>query len=223
MNIKNNMLKYKTIFISCFLWGIAAHGMTLFNKYSFHDDAPLFIIGSTYSSGRWMLGLLGECMTKLTRSSYYSTPLFKGMMTIGIIALICVLISELLEIDSQMFNTILSGIMVVFPVITGMFGYAFTAPYYLFGTLLGVMGVFFICKYSKWYLYLGGILLMTCSVGVYQANITVYISLMLIYMIYSVYKKKMFYWKSFFLFCLYHAVACIASLGGYLVINKYIL
>lgn len=38
--------------------GVLAHGMTLFNKYLFHDDATLFDIRATYSSGRWMLGFL---------------------------------------------------------------------------------------------------------------------------------------------------------------------
>lgn len=53
--IKKN---FKLILYSTFLWGIFAHGMMIFNKFSYHDDAGLFEYGLTYSLGRWMLGLI---------------------------------------------------------------------------------------------------------------------------------------------------------------------
>ena len=60
--IKKN---FKLILYSTFLWGIFAHGMMIFNKFSYHDDAGLFEYGLTYSLGRWMLGLIGDFVTFL--------------------------------------------------------------------------------------------------------------------------------------------------------------
>lgn len=48
--------RYKVSFFAAVIIGFFAHGLALFNKYSFHDDVYcLFTVGSTFSSGRWML------------------------------------------------------------------------------------------------------------------------------------------------------------------------
>ena len=45
--------KSKAAIFSAFVFGILAHGMMLFNKYSFHDDIHyMFDVGSTYTLGR---------------------------------------------------------------------------------------------------------------------------------------------------------------------------
>ena len=55
--LKVNESLLKTVLCSATFWGLLAHGMVLFNKYSFHDDARYFNdVGATYESGRWMLG-----------------------------------------------------------------------------------------------------------------------------------------------------------------------
>ena len=216
---KNN--KNKVILISSGIWALFAHGMALFNKYSFHDDiAHQFSIGATYSSGRWMLGILDEAVSKLTGSIHYSIPLFNGILSIVFIALICILVSIFLEIDNFLLNIGLTGIMITFPVVTGMFGYVYTAPYYLFGTLIGVLGCFLLCKYFEWYFYLFGILLMACSVGVYQANIPICISMMLIYMIKMAIEKNSFKWKEYFKLVMHYIIACVGFMSTYFIINK---
>lgn len=215
--------KIRWIILSTITWGIAAHGMALFNKYSYHDDAPLFLIGQTYASGRWMLGFLGEGMKWLTGSTYYSTPLFKGGITLLCIAWIAFLISELLEIENKPLMIGLTGILTVFPVITGMLGYGFTAPYYLFGTLMGVFGGFIVCRYSVWYAYLFGILLMACSVGVYQANIPVCISVLLIYFIKSTVESKESIWRNYIIRMFYYACACVGVVAVYMGISQVVL
>ena len=48
----------RVAFLSTLIWGVLAHGMALFNKFSFHDDLENFYgVGNTYVLGRWMLGL----------------------------------------------------------------------------------------------------------------------------------------------------------------------
>ncbi len=215
--------KFKLILISAGLWGLLAHGMALCNKYSFHDDATLFDVGATYSSGRWMLGFLDEYVIKLTGSPHYSLPLFNGLSVILFIGLACILLSDLLEIEDVAMNIGLAGIMMAFPVVTGLFGYNFTAPYYFFGTLCGVFGGCLLCRVSKWYSYIGGILLMASSVGVYQANLAVCVSLMLVYFIKITVNKENPEWKSFLRRLVYYGSACVSVLVTYLAINSIVI
>lgn len=185
--MKFNKRSLITTLLSTFMWGILAHGMGLFNKFSFHDDAGMFYVGCTYESGRWMLGILDSICRKIFGSVVYSSPLFNGVFTILFIALINIILVDLFEIKNKFINIGLNGVMVVFPAITGIMGYVFTAPYYYFGTLLGILGIWLIFKFKKWYYIIIGILLMACSVGVYQSNIPVLIGVSLLLLI------KMFY------------------------------
>ena len=43
--------RFWAVMISASLWGLFAHGIVLFNKYSWHDDTQLFGIGGTFSLG----------------------------------------------------------------------------------------------------------------------------------------------------------------------------
>lgn len=213
-------MKHRDIFISTGLWGILAHGMALFNKYSFHDDAGLFSVGATYSSGRWMLGILDEGIRKLTGSPHYSMPLFNGIVAICFIALSCVLVSEILDIKNRLLRIMLTGGMTVFPMVAGVFGYVYTAPYYFFGTFMGVSGVWLFSRSARWYCYLAGIVLMACSTGVYQANIPVCVSLLLIYMIKRTSESTRNGWKKL-LKCYVSCISgCIGFLITYLAINN---
>lgn len=40
--LKVNESLLKTVLCSATFWGLLAHGMVLFNKYSFHDDVRYF-------------------------------------------------------------------------------------------------------------------------------------------------------------------------------------
>lgn len=58
--LKVNESLLKTVLCSATFWGLLAHGMVLFNKYSFHDDVRYFNeVGAT----KWALltNLDGGC------------------------------------------------------------------------------------------------------------------------------------------------------------------
>lgn len=219
--IHNISKQYKATFISTFIWGIIAHGMALFNKYSFHDDiGALFSVGGTYNLGRWLLGVLGEFISKFFGSSLYSIPLINGLCSILFIAISACIIIDLFEIRHIVFCISLSGIMVTFPVITGLFGYMYTAPYYMFGLLLTVTGAFLVCKYDKWYSFFGGVFLICCSMGIYQAFVPVAISTFLLYLIQSIFVSDDLNENKFFKKALYYAAACIVSVLLYFLLNN---
>ena len=139
--LKVNESLLKTVLCSATFWGLLAHGMVLFNKYSFHDDVRYFNeVGATYESGRWMLGILGSLSANLLGSKNYSLPVVNGTITILCIAAIVYLLVDSLKIQSKPLVILLCGSMVTFPSVTGTFSYMFTAPYYYAASLLGVVG-----------------------------------------------------------------------------------
>lgn len=185
--VATNKKNIVIILISCFSWGILSHGYAMFNKLSWHDDqVALFGVGTTYGSGRWMLGLLGEIVRCVFGESNYSLPVFSGMMTILFISIAAFLLVTMYHINSILSIVAICGVMVSIPVITGLFGYMFTAPYYIFGMLLSVTGCFFVHNYAEKskirggaYVFLG-ILFIACGTGTYQANFPVSVTTLLL-------------------------------------------
>ncbi|MDE6538871.1 MAG: glucosyltransferase domain-containing protein, partial [Ruminococcus sp.] len=140
--MKNLDKRIWVVLFSSIIWGVFAHGMALFNKYSIFDDSyHLFGIGTTYTSGRWGLEILGKLYLKLFGGGFYSIPLFNGFISILCIAVSAYLIIHLLNIKQMGLCISITGILITFPVITGIFACMFTAPYYMISLLFAVAGV----------------------------------------------------------------------------------
>lgn len=217
---KEASIRIKICIISTFLWGILAHGIMLFNKISFHDDAGLFYIGGTYPLGRWMLGVLESISEWFWGNTTCSLPLFNGAATLLFIAVSVAVLVELFEVKNKLAIVALSGTMAVFPAVTSTLGFMFTAPYYFLGTLFGVFGVALSCKAKKWYTYLAGIVLMGCAVGVYQANIPVCVCIILFYAIKKTAEKKHTDWKEFIILGIKSVVSCGGFMAVYFICNQ---
>lgn len=85
---------------------------------------------------------------------------------------------------------------------------------------MGVTGTFLSCKYNKWYIYLSGIFMMAFSIGIYQAYIPVYISIILFYAIKETAKKDTAQWQSFLWLGVKSVVTCMGFLALYLGLNR---
>lgn len=206
-------------FFSTLVWGIAAHAMALFNKYSIYEDvSQLFGVGATYESGRWMLDILHQAECFFLGGSF-SLPFLNGLATIVYISLVACLIGQLLSIEKGGSCIALGGILVTTPVLTGTFGYMFTAPHYAFGLLMAVWGVVLLCRKMSRLSAILGIVLIACGIGVYQAILPCVLSLMLLWFIRRSYTQD---WsaKQYFLRMGYLLICCGAALGLYFVINK---
>lgn len=180
---KRIKIRYKITFISTLIFGVLSQGMGLFNKYSFHDDVThLFGVGATYSSGRWMLDILSQWEIALFGDGHFSMPVMNGFSAITFIAVAACFMVAMLDIKSQVLCAFVGGIMVVFPVVTGIFGYMFTLPYYVLAMLVGVMGAYCFCRMRTWRKAIG-IVLMGVSVGIYQAFVPVTLCTLLFYVI----------------------------------------
>lgn len=185
-------------FLSAIITGLFAHAFIFFNNITVHDNTYNFYMGGTYELGRWMLAKLMRVTDLLSGTNYlhYSCPWYIGAMSLVWIGITAALIVRLLEITQRGCAVILGGVLASFPVITSTFGYMFTAGMYTFGTMMGVIGVYLVCRAEEISLnQLGrkkmfkvgvpflGVCLEACCIGVYQANIGVMTSLTLLYII----------------------------------------
>lgn len=206
-------------FIAAFLWGTFAHGMAMFNKYSYHDDVPWFNgVGETYGLGRWFLGLSGRLSEGVFASRNYSTPVFNGILTIAALALICFLICKRLRIENRMLIIAVTGVMVCFPAITNIFGYVFTAPYYYIGALAGVWGAYIFCSRKTVWSFLLCTFLMALSVGLYQSNIAINLIVLLLFMLDEVFTSDM-KWKDFIILGAKNAAVAACFMAQYFLYN----
>lgn len=222
--LKRLKTRYKAVLFGALFWGILSNGMGVFNKYSYHDDINnLFRHQGSAVMGRWMLKVLDRCEDVIFGDLNYSLPLINGALAVLLIALATCVIVTLLDIEDNIVCFLLAGIMVVFPVITSMFGYLYTIHFYMFGMLLGIIGTYLVCKSYKWYFIVIGIVLMSCAIGVYQAFVPLNLSFMTIYFLLFLFNAentsiKIISKKAFILMS-----SVISSLGLYFMMNNFFL
>ena len=172
----------KVCMVSALLFGILAHGPALTTQFAMADGAHyLFSVGAATGSGRWFLGLLGAVVRMVFGSPNFSLPLWSGLITLFFAGLCaCTLVSwlGLQKVGSQV---LVSGLVTVFPLMSGLFFYNFTAPYYLFGLWLVLLGGKKICLHRGIKPLLLSVVLVCLGLGIYQAYLPLFLSLLLIY------------------------------------------
>ena len=190
-NEKTNQVNYaisninpqvRAAFLGALIFGLFSQGMGLFNKFSHHDDvANLFSVGTTISSGRWMLQVLAWLEGLLYGTGNTSLPLFNGFISILCIGAVAGLMVSLLKIRNKAYCALLGCIMVAFPVITALFAYMFTSHFYMIGFLMMTFCACLICRKVPWFVKLFAIGLGGAAVGIYQAFLSELLTIILFY------------------------------------------
>lgn len=164
-------------FASAFIFGLAAHMFAFTNKLVNADEVQsLFGKGATITSGRWGL----EAIKPLFPD--YSLPWLWGLVSLVLISLSVCLIIRLFDIKSPLIQVLLAGLVTSFPSQTGVFCFMFTSSAYAFSFLCAVLAAYLFCRGVK----RRGIVcavLVTASLGIYQAYIALTASLFVVYMI----------------------------------------
>lgn len=182
----NKKHKLKTIILATLTWGLIAHAYILFNEIAYHDAAiNISSVGASIISGRWMLKVMYFISESLFLEGIFATPVINGLFTLAVLGVIIYIISEMFDIKQTKSLVLLSGCLVVFPQVTCMMFYMYTAPYYALGCLMGVCGVSMLKKKINIKRIICAVVLMTCSVGTYQASIPVILSLMVLSLIHE--------------------------------------
>ena len=215
----NNQIKM--CFASCFAWGFLAHGMVFLNKYSYHDDAYLFGVGATYVSGRWFLGVLDRVMKVVWGGSHYSIPLFSGVFTILCLALSACFLFTLFDIRDNSLIIGVSGVITTFPMLAGLMGYMFTAPYYSFALLIIVFGAYLYCKKTTWWSFLISAVIVCCGTGIYQAFFPVATTILLLDFIRRLGSQNTYEWGDFVVEGLSRIALCISALMLYFMCTRF--
>ena len=212
---------FRLTMLSAVIFGILAHGVALVNKFSMVDDPQfLFDVGVTFRSGRWFLGILGELVRWIFGSPNFSLPLFGGLICLLLLGLCACVLIELLELRGKADCILVTGLMVVLPVVAGFYCYLFTAPYYLFGLLLALSGCFLLCRFRKAWAYLGGVVLLTLSTGIYQAFIPTMLCVFLMVFLRQTQKSEAWSVKKLLLEIVGYVSACLCFLALYALFNS---
>ncbi len=169
--------KYKYTILGSLLFGVFAHGMGLFNKYSMNDDLNYFFnYDYPLEYGRWMEYYLIKVEKLIFGTGSFSLPIINGSVCLLFIGITLCLLVNLLEIKSIVSCILLSGFFVSVPSIVHLFGDMYLSHFYSIALFLSVLGPYFILKYNKWYSIAVGIILMILSTAIYQGFIPVMLS-----------------------------------------------
>lgn len=182
--LKDNK-RIRLIVLSCIISGVIAHGFFMFNDLAFHDaigsffgESPIIVL-----SGRWLLATMEKGMEIIQGGSNCQTPVILCLMTFVFIALSTYVVIKAMHIEKRKYIILVSVYLTVFPSITSLFFYVYTAPFYLFGNFICLLGGYFVymsLKSRRWIMYFFGVGLMVASIGIYQANLGIVISFFLL-------------------------------------------
>lgn len=205
-------------FLGAIIWGLVSQGMGLFNKFSSNDDIfQLFHIGSTITSGRWMLFLL-EQAENLLFGGHCSLPLLNGSFAIFCICLSAGLLTFMLRIRRPLLSALLGAFMVSFPTVTSLFGFMFTVHAYMLAMLMMTASAYLICR-PLWRAKGVGIVLGACAVGIYQAFLPILLSVVLLYDILDLTDNKKSL-SSILSSFLAQGICIVAVMGLYTAVNR---
>ncbi len=156
---------FRTAFMAAVIFAIIAHLYMFMNKLPNYDDMGLNGFGATFRLGRWFLWVLGATAYHL--DFVYSLPWVNGLCTLFFIALSAGLVADVLNVKSSVGNVMIGAAMAVYPSWTATFFFMFTAPYYAISLFLAVFSMYLTVKGMRFIPL--SVLLMACSLGVYQA------------------------------------------------------
>ena len=178
-------------FCSSLFMGIWAHGFMFANKISFHDDMwCMREFGATIHSERWFLWVLeflGQIFSINISSSWYN-----GILALLLLALSASILVEILNVENVINALLMGAVITVFPVVAATYAYMFTSWQYMLGILLAHIAVWIgttdLMDNKMWYLI--GTLVLGMSLGLYQAYISVFASIVVLYLLTLVNKQE---------------------------------
>ncbi len=170
----------RDILFAGILAGILAHGYMLTNKLPNIDDyISMFHYGQGYTLGRWLLGLMGNFMFRIDGT--YSLPFLNGAFFIAALALSVTIFLKPFSFQSRWIKRIFAALFVAFPTATSTLGFMFTVPFYAIAILFMAIAFHVLVHYKYGFLFT--ILLICCSLGIYQAYWGLVAGFLLLYLI----------------------------------------
>ena len=164
-------------FLSALITGFLAHGFAFANKLVGYDEVgSLFNKGTTASSGRWGLDLLSAVFPDV------SMPWIYGILSVVLLSIAACVIVRTFRIRSKVLQALVAGSILAFPSLTATVIYLYTLSSYAVSFLLAVLA-FWLLQRESWKAWLTALVLMVCSLGIYQAYIAIPASLLVLVLI----------------------------------------
>lgn len=152
-------------FFGCVICGLIAYMYIMTNNFLTYDSTwNIYSNQDMIASGRQFLTY--ACGI----SSFYSLPWVNGVLAIFYLALTSVVVVEGLGIESRIGAALSGGLLVTFPAVASTFCYIFTIDGYMLAVLLSALAFLFTDR-KKWG-FLGGIVFLGISIGIYQAYLS---------------------------------------------------
>lgn len=175
--IQSYILKHKIPIITAFIVALISHMFAFTNKLVNCDDIlHLFTKGTTVTSGRWGLELTSFLFPD------FSMPWIYGILSTLFITFAICLIIDIFKIKNEIFKALLSGLIVSFPSLTGIFAYMFTSASFSLSFFLSVLSVYLMTSGKK-INYLFAVVVLVFSVSIYQSYIAIAASLSVIFIL----------------------------------------
>ncbi|MBQ7040015.1 MAG: glucosyltransferase domain-containing protein [Clostridia bacterium] len=170
------MPQWKACFIAAVLVGLLAH-LYKITGWLPNWDSLVFRYDSQnmVALGRWFLPVV------CSFSSFYDLPFLNGIIAIIFHALGAVCICRIFNIERKITAVLIGGVIASFPTVTSVMMYNYVADGYSFAFFLSVLAAFYMTGEKPKFLI--ALVLITLAAGIYQAYITVTITLVLMKLI----------------------------------------
>lgn len=187
--LKRIRLSSKWAFFSAIVVGFLAHGYAFANKLPNSDDLEnIRAYGAGLPYGRWLMSIVGPVVSKFVGN--YSAPWVIGMISLLLLAASAAIIVEALGVESISGGIVIGGVLTSFPSITGNFLFMFVALYFSLSILMASGAIYFIVREKCIGRQIAGIVLISCSMGIYQAYFPFVASLLLCDLIKKCFSEK---------------------------------
>lgn len=178
--VKDNL---KFAFASSFVIGILVHFSVLSNNLLNHDGAGAFYWPHSFvDHGRWLL------KSVCSISTYFTIPWVTGILSILYLSIAITIIVEIFSIQQKVSILITASFLMTFPALSSTFSYLYVADGYMLGVACACLSVLFVQKLKHGYLW--GAIPLACSLGIYQAYLSISILLILLLLIIQILDSK---------------------------------
>lgn len=176
-------------FSSSFLCACFTHLFALTNVLHNYDDIASMPggYGTGTVSGRWFLEFIGQLSLDLGLN--YNLPLLNGLVFLLLISFSASILVKTLHITKKASAALIGILFSVFPPVASALFFRFTVIFYGFSILFSILAPFFMVRYR--FGYIGSILFIALSLGIYQAYIPMTIGIFVLLLIQEVLNGKL--------------------------------
>ncbi len=176
---KRILPEWKICFFASLIFGLVAHLYKITNWLPNWDSLVFRYDGQNMlAMGRWFLPIV------CAPSSFYDLPLLAGLLAIILHGLGAVCICKMFGVKKPITAALIGALIATFPTVTSVMMYNYVADGYALAFLFSCLAAMLLMQEKP--NYLGAIVLLALSVGIYQAYITVTITLLLLRLIFDV-------------------------------------